>query len=539
MAPSRRLRVPLDAEPLEPDPLDADPLDAQQLSKEPVPRPPRRLLMRAASACCTVRSLLIVSYIASWYVCSIGLTLYNKWLFSIHKFNYPIIVTLIHMALKAPFARLAMLLFGLPPVCFTSRAQYLTMVVPVAVATALDVVLSNSSFSFLTVTFYTIIKSSVPVWILLFSFALGLQRPSLGLVAIIVVICAGISLASLDDNLRGAWQGVTLCNLASICAGARWALSQLLLQPQQRTQFRASPDVVPKPGVQGAASGAANAATRVATLTTSRPFARDGEIGSSLLRPVRSSATEPGASAIDDEPDSTFMAGSVAAEEERPTIHPVSYVWYMSPWAALVLLPAALGKELRPLLASEFVRDRAALAQIVGLASVGALIAFFLLLGELMLVRATSGLTLSVAGIFKEVLTIYASVSLLGDELTRTNMIGLSVTLLGVAFYNVLMLRRGAAADGSESDNDSGSVGHCESGGDGAIPSGDEGHEQVQTPLRRDVVVELSEAHDEHRRDGTNGPPLSPAALAASPGSGSAAASPLAAGNRRWPRSLE
>ena len=138
------------------------------------------LSVRAAAreACCTLRVLLIASYIASWYCCSIGLTLYNKWLFSIYDFKFPIIVTFVHMALKAPFARLAMRLFSIPPVRWASSSQYLLVVVPVGVATSLDVVLSNASLQFITVTVYTIVKSSVPVWILLFSFAFGLLRPS-------------------------------------------------------------------------------------------------------------------------------------------------------------------------------------------------------------------------------------------------------------------------------------------------------------------------------------------------------------------------
>ena len=53
-----------------------------------------------------------------------------------------------------------------------------------------------------------------------------------------------------------------------------------------------------------------------------------------------------------------------------------------------------------------------------GLASLGGVAAFLMLLFELRVVQLASGLTLSIAGVFKEVLTIVASVIILGDELT-------------------------------------------------------------------------------------------------------------------------
>ena len=67
--------------------------------------------------------------------------------------------------------------------------------------------------------------------------------------------------------------------------------------------------------------------------------------------------------------------------------------------------------DLQPLLALQPPAD---LALIAWLASVGGLLSFVLLLAELRVVEASSGLTLSIAGIFKEVLTLLASVALLG-----------------------------------------------------------------------------------------------------------------------------
>lgn len=67
------------------------------------------------------------------------------------------------------------------------------------------------------------------------------------------------------------------------------------------------------------------------------------------------------------------------------------------------------------------------------------------------LIQRTSVVTLSVAGIFKEVLTIFVSSTIFGDELTAINVTGLCVALTGIGLYNWLKYRilTGRIHDGS------------------------------------------------------------------------------------------
>ena len=60
------------------------------------------------------------------------------------------------------------------------------------------------AFMFVTVTYYTIVKSSVPLWVLLFSVLLGLQRPSLALGVVVLSIVVGIGLASVSPDEAAA-----------------------------------------------------------------------------------------------------------------------------------------------------------------------------------------------------------------------------------------------------------------------------------------------------------------------------------------------
>ncbi|BFZ57506.1 hypothetical protein PYCC9005_004558 [Savitreella phatthalungensis] len=65
------------------------------------------------------------------------------------------------------------------------------------------------------------------------------------------------------------------------------------------------------------------------------------------------------------------------------------------------------------------------------------LLAFGMTASEFALIRRTSVVTLSVAGILKEVLTIGASAVIYGDALTPMNLSGLGITILGIVVYNV------------------------------------------------------------------------------------------------------
>ena len=89
-----------------------------------------------------------------------------------------------------------------------------------------------------------------------------------------------------------------------------------------------------------------------------------------------------------------------------------------------------------------------ALVGSIGLASMGAALAFLMLLFELRVVQLASSLTLSVAGVLKELLTVAASVALLGESLTSSRAAGLLLCLGGILAYQRLKARevRTAAA---------------------------------------------------------------------------------------------
>jgi solute carrier family 35 protein C2 len=69
-------------------------------------------------------------------------------------------------------------------------------------------------------------------------------------------------------------------------------------------------------------------------------------------------------------------------------------------------------------------------------------LAFCMTSAEFALLKRTSVVTLSVCGIFKEVLTISAASSIFGDKLTPINISGLCVTLIAIISYNYIRIKK-------------------------------------------------------------------------------------------------
>ena len=69
-------------------------------------------------------------------------------------------------------------------------------------------------------------------------------------------------------------------------------------------------------------------------------------------------------------------------------------------------------------------------------------LAFAMTSTEFELIRQTSVVTLSVSGMFKEVLTVLAGTVVFGDKLAVANVWGVLVTLGGIAWYNWIKVQK-------------------------------------------------------------------------------------------------
>ncbi|KAL9042331.1 MAG: hypothetical protein Q9180_000674 [Flavoplaca navasiana] len=330
-------------------------------------------------------SLINIVLIASWYLFSVSISVYNKWMFGEKKkqlnFHFPLFTTCMHMAVQFLLASTVLYFFphfrpradGItnpgnhPPLHrdqsqskpLMSRTFYLTRIGPCGAATGLDIGLGNMSFIWVTLTFFTMCKSSALAFILIFAFLFRLEQPSLKLILIIATMTAGV-IMMVAGEMEFSPIGFFLIISASFFSGFRWALTQILL--------------------------------------------------------LRNPATS----------------------------NPFSTIFYLAPIMFLVLailaIPvegfSALGEGLQILTA-----EHGTVFGIVILLFPGVL-AFCMTSSEFALLQRTSVVTLSICGIFKEVVTIATANLVFHDTLTPINVSGLIVTLGSISAYNYLKIRK-------------------------------------------------------------------------------------------------
>ncbi|XP_075577150.1 solute carrier family 35 member C2 isoform X2 [Pelecanus crispus] len=273
---------------------------------------------------------LVAPLVLLYYGFSIGITFYNKWLMK--SFPFPLLVTLLHLLLIFGLSALARALArcrsGRPRAAL-SWADCLRRAAPAALSTSLDIGLSNWSFLYVTVSLYTMTKSSAIIFILLFSLLFKLEEVRVALLLVVLLIAGGLFMFTYKSTQFNA-QGFMLVLCASFLGGIRWTLTQILMQK--------------------------------------------AELG----------------------------------------------------------LPLSVSEKLFRF------HEAGMLFSLVGKLFLGGILAFGLGFSEFLLVSRTSSLTLSIAGIFKEICILFLATHLLGDRLSLLNWLGFAVCLSGISLHVIL-----------------------------------------------------------------------------------------------------
>ena len=136
--------------------------------------------------------LISLSTILIYYCFSIVLTFYNRYLFVTYK--YPLSITLIHLIFKfflASFIRSVLNCLSKKKYKPNERnvnylvqerritldwATYLKRIIPTGIASAADIGLSNWSLQYITISLYTMSKSTVILFIFFFSILFKLEK---------------------------------------------------------------------------------------------------------------------------------------------------------------------------------------------------------------------------------------------------------------------------------------------------------------------------------------------------------------------------
>lgn len=286
-------------------------------------------------------------------------------------FHFPLFATSLHMVVQFILASSVLLAVpslrpsqplladGSQPKALVTPLFYFTRLVPTGTTTSLDIGLGNTSLRFITLTFYTMCKSSVLIFVLIFAFLFRLEKPSLKLILIILTMTLGVLMMVAGETSFHAL-GFALAMSASFFSGFRWALTQILLLRHP---------------------------------ATSNPFA------------------------------TMFF------------IAPIMFVTLFF-IACISETPSAVITGIFLL-----VRDHG-VAKALLLLIVPGCIAFCMIASEFTLLQRTSVVTLSICGIFKEVVTISAAGIIFHDELSVVNISGLIVTIISIGCYNYLKVMK-------------------------------------------------------------------------------------------------
>ena len=134
--------------------------------------------------------------ILGWYSVGISAIITNKPLLRMRRFQFPFTLCLIYMFIKWPLARLVLFAMRRQPLVFSNWGPYLRTIALTGILTAVDVGLGLCSYMYVSVVFIVIVRASSPCWQLLFGTMLGLEKPSLSLLVVVVLVSGGVSLAS-------------------------------------------------------------------------------------------------------------------------------------------------------------------------------------------------------------------------------------------------------------------------------------------------------------------------------------------------------
>lgn len=307
-----------------------------------------------------VTMLKVILMISLYYPLSIGLTFYQKWFIKTYKL--PLFVVSWHYVFKYFLSILVRWLLE----CFSGKRvrvsfkEQLHWLAPIGICASFDIGLSNWALEYVTVSLYTMAKSSSILFIVAFALFLRIERwrPSLGVAA--GLIAFGLFLFTWRSSQLDL-RGLLLVELAAACTGVRWTVSQLVMQ-----------------------------------------------------------------------------------REDQSLRHPLDMVAHVQPWMLIAILPLVFlfeGSELS-FHSVFYYSGKFAPLLIFSLCAFGGFLAFAMEMSEYLLLVHTSGITLNIFGIIKEVVTLLLAHFLNGDRLTAVNIFGLFLCLSGMFLHGASRRRK-------------------------------------------------------------------------------------------------
>eukprot|EP01080_Neovahlkampfia_damariscottae_P004136 gene4136-7446_t len=339
------------------------------------------------------------SYIIATYICSITLTLFLKWVMNHKEERFPLTFLFFQSLMNTFISGFVCKSYNL---FIQKRIFYWKLFRPlilVGILTGIDYGLSNTSFIFITVTLYTMIKSSIPLFVMIISFLFLILKPKIILIISILFISIGIGTA-VGSTTEYSLIGIILVLSSSIISALRLVILQKVLQSNE---FENVYDDI-------------NQERQLNEMIEMDDddfdiFEKDYEIKQKII-------SKP----------STFLVYFYIMMILSITILPFSI---LLEWKNIYISFVNYNLKDTTIIMSKFWF----IIRMLGIIFYGGIIAFFLNVVEYLLVQTTSSLTLTIIGISKELMLITCGIIIFGDHFTLINGIGFSICIIGIVIY--------------------------------------------------------------------------------------------------------
>ena len=169
-----------------------------------------------------------------WFLFSALISTYNKYVFGEKHlaFPAPLLFTSIHFLVQWVVAFTVSSIwpefFGGDQVRSMTWKQFLRISIPCGLVTSGDVGLSNLALVRISLTFYTMVKASAPIFVVASAYLFGIEKITCTLIMVVLIISAGECL-TVWGEAEFELVGFILCLGASVVTGMRWTVSKLSL----------------------------------------------------------------------------------------------------------------------------------------------------------------------------------------------------------------------------------------------------------------------------------------------------------------------
>jgi len=173
-------------------------------------------------------AIAVYSYVGLWISLSAGVILYNKYILTRFGFPFPVTLTMMHMAFCSVLAFVIVRVLKLVKGVNMTRDVYVQKIVPVGFLFAIVLWLGNSAYVYLSVAFIQMVKALMPCVVYLVGVAFKVESFKTRVMANMVAIAVGVSIASYGELNFHAF-GFALLMASIVCEAVRVVSIQLLL----------------------------------------------------------------------------------------------------------------------------------------------------------------------------------------------------------------------------------------------------------------------------------------------------------------------